>query len=167
MSVKVLIRVLVFLTPLLLWACEDSGDCPCSADTVDPPMSDLSVTWDSGHMSANLMPIVPPDPVACSAWLILENKNPQEAFSKLEIPAADVILAKNDSILGTMQMETDWDGILAPGQIDTILFIKSAGTLRVIDPPCDDQVLIEFMIQNADSATMVFVSDTLTVGCVY
>ena len=159
--------VLVALVALLLFSCEDSENCLCPPDKIDPSMSDLSVTWDRGGIFANLMPVVPPDPVVCQAWLILENKNPREAFSKVEIPRADVILVRNDSILGTIPMETDWDGLLAPGKKDTIFFFKNAGTQPIFSPPCGDQVFVDFMIQNADGDTKVFRPETLTFECVY
>jgi hypothetical protein len=111
------------------------------------------------------MPIVPPDPVMCRAWLVLENKNPQEAFSKVEIPTADVILARNDSTLGTIPIETDWDGLLAPGKKDTIFFFKNVGTEAIFIPPCSERVFLDFMIRNADGDTKVFRPDTLSFGC--
>lgn len=167
MSARVFVLIVLFVAPLMLLACEDTENCMCSPDKIDPPISDLSVLWEKGNMFADLMPIVPPDPIACRAWLIFENKNPRQAFSKLEIPTAKVILVKTDSILGAITMETDWDGILAPGLKDTVLFFKTTGTQPIFDPPCNEQVLIEFVIHNADGETKVFMSDTLVVGCVY
>ena len=70
---------------------------------------------------------VPPDPVVCRAWLILENKNQREAFSHVEISTANVILVRSGSTLGTIPIETDWDGVLAPGKKDTVFFFKNTG----------------------------------------
>jgi hypothetical protein len=123
------------------------------------------VTWERGTIAASLMPIVLPDPVMCRAWLILENKNSREAFSKVEIPAANVILARSDSTLGTIPIETDWDGLLAPGKKDTIFFFKNGGDEPIFDPPCGERVLVDFMIRNADGETKIFRPDTLTFLC--
>jgi hypothetical protein len=111
------------------------------------------------------MPSVPPDPVICRAWLILENKNQREAFSKVEIPTADVILARNNSTLGTIPLETDWDGMLSPGMKDTIYFFKNRGDEAIFIPPCGEKVLMDFMIRNADGDSKVFRPDTLTFEC--
>jgi hypothetical protein len=113
------------------------------------------------------MPIVPPDPVMCQAWLILENMNPREAFSKMEVPAADVVLVRNDSTLGTIPLETSWNGLLAPGTKDTVLFFKNTGNQVIFSPPCTERVFVDFMIQNADGDTRVFRPDTLTFMCVF
>ena len=159
--------LVLVLAILLLCSCEDSEDCVCLPDRIDPPMSDLSVTWDRGTIYANLMPIVPPDPVICRAWLILENKNPREAFSKVDVPTADVILVGADSTLGTIPMETDWDGLLAPGQRDTVLFFKNVGNQVMFSAPCSEQVFLDFMIQNTDGDAKVFRPDTLVFTCVF
>ena len=160
-------RLAVLLVALLLCSCEDSENCLCPPDQIDPPVSDLSVTWHGGSIGADLMPIVPPDPVMCQAWLILENKNSREAFSKVEIPRADVILMRNDTILGTIPMETDWGGLLAPGEIDTIFMFKSAGTQPIFSPPCGERVFVDFMIRNADGDEKIFRPDTLIFQCVF
>ena len=165
MSTRSYFSLVALLMSLLLCSCEDSENCPCSPDRIDPPVSDLLVTWDRGTIAASLMPIVPPDPVMCRAWLILENKNPREAFSKVEIPTADVILVRNNSTLGTIPIETDWDGLLAPGEKDTIFFFKNGGDEAIFSPPCDERVLMDFMIRNADGDTKVFRPDTLTFMC--
>lgn len=148
-------------------ACEESGNCPCTPDKIDPPISDLSVTWERGNIFADLMPIVPPDPVVCRAWLILENKNQREAFSKLEVPTADVILVRNDSTLGTLPIETDWDGVLSPGKKDTVFFFKNTGDDPIFSPPCGERVFVDFVIKNADGDGRVFRPDTLSFECVF
>ncbi|UCH85037.1 MAG: hypothetical protein JSW50_04935 [Candidatus Latescibacterota bacterium] len=130
-------------------------------------MSDLSVSWERGQIFASLMPIVPPDPIVCRVWLILENQNPKEAFSKIEVPTADVILVRNDSTLGTIPMETEWEGLLAPGRKDTIFFFKNTGSDPIFTPPCGDRVLLDFVIQNADGYARMFRSDTLVFECAF
>ena len=167
MSPRSYCHLVALLVTLLLCSCETSENCPCSSDRMDPPMSDLSVTWDRGGIGASLMPIVPPDPVVCQAWLILENKNPREAFSKVEIPTADVILVRIDSTLGSIPIETDWDGFLAPGKKDTLFFFKNTGAEALFSPPCGERVMVDFMIRNSDGDTKVFTPDTLTFLCTF
>ena len=167
MSMRRWIHVAAACLALLLGACEDSDHCTCPPGKVDPPMSDLSVTWERGNIFASLMPIVPPDPIVCRAWLILENENEREAFSELAVPTADVILARNDSTLGVIPIETDWNGILASGQRDTIVFFKNTGPVPIFTPPCGQRVLVDFMIQNADGEARIFRSDTLTFECAF
>ncbi len=95
----------------------------------------------------------PPDPVMCQAWLILGNMNPREAFSKVEVPTADVILVRNNSTLGTIFLETGWDGLLPPGKRDTLFFFKNTGNQEIFSPPCNERFFLDFMIQNADGET--------------
>lgn len=113
------------------------------------------------------MPIQPPDPVACQVWLILENESQLEAFSKIEIPTADVILVGPDSVLGTIPLETDWNGFLAPGKTDTIRLFKNPGDQKVFTAPCSQRVLMDFLIRNVDGETKVFRSQALTFHCVF
>jgi hypothetical protein len=156
---------MVVLVALLLSSCDDSGNCPCSPHRIDPPLSDLLVTWDRGFIEADVMPLPPPDPIRVQAWLILENRNLQEEYSLVEVPSADVILVRADSTLGTLPLHTAWDGLLAPGKKDTILFFKDVGSVAIFDPACDESVLIDFMIRNADGETKVFRPDPLQFTC--
>jgi len=103
----------------------------------------------------------------CQAWLILGNMNPREAFSKVEVPTADVILVRNNSTLGTIFLETGWDGLLPPGKRDTLFFFKNTGNQEIFSPPCNERVFLDFMIQNADGETKVFRPDTLTFMCAF
>ncbi len=155
------------LLALTLCSCSDSDTCPCSPGRGDPPLSDLRVGWDRGVVYADLMPVTPPDPVVCRAWLVLENRNPDEAFSGLEIPAAEVVLAEADSVLGSISLQTNWDGLLAPGASDTILFYKDAGSGTSIGAPCGELILLDFLIRNADGETTVFRPDTLRFQCAF
>lgn len=167
MSTRVLSRAGAIFVVLLMFACEDSDNCTCGPDEINPPLSDLVVSWDRGIIFANLMPIVPPDPIVCQAWLILENKNQHAAFSNVTIPTANVILVRNGSTLGMIPIETDWDGVLAASEKDTVLFFKNTGPQELFNPPCGDDVFLDFKIQNADGDTMMFQSDTLTFECAF
>lgn len=167
MYMKTCSLLAVALLSLTLYSCSGSDTCPCSSGTIDPPISDLLVGWNGGTISANLMPIVLPDPVQCQAWLILENRNTTKPFIKLEVPTADVVLARNDSIIGTIPLHTQWNGLLTPGKIDTVYFYKYAGHEESFDPPCGERVLLDFLIRNADGDARRFRSDTLTCTCVY
>jgi len=166
MSTSVYVRIVALLVVLLLWACGDSDDQPNSIGKTDP-LSDLSVTWNGGTIGANLMPPGPPDPVACQVWLILENESQLETFSELEIPTADVILVDPDSVLGTIPLETDWKGVLAPGKTDTIRVFKNTGNQKIFGAPCSQRVRMEFLIRNVGGETKMFRSPTLTFTCVY
>jgi hypothetical protein len=167
MFTKAIVFFVALIAVLSLSACDDSGECPCPSGKTDPPIDDLSVTWERGNIFANLMPIVPPDPIVCRVWLILENKNQWKAFSRVDVPMADVISLKNDSTLGIIPIETDWDNILAPGTKDTVFFYKNTGDNPIFGPPCGDFVLLDFVIENADGDTKVFRSDTLTFECAF
>jgi hypothetical protein len=70
--------------------------------------------------------------------------------------------------VGTIPLQTDWDGILSSGEIDTVLFFKEMGNnMPFFDPPCGDRVLLDFLIRNADGESMTFRPDTLTFSCTW
>ena len=148
------------LTALLSLSCDDE------TPRIDPPLSDLSVTWHEGFIEGIFFLPTPPDPIRCYSWLILENVSARQAFAQLEVPAADDILVAGDSTLGTIPLLTDWNGVLASGERDTVLFFKEMGwQVPIFDPPCDEGAFIDFMIRNADGETKVFRPDALTLTC--
>lgn len=155
------------LAVLLMWSCGDSEDGPSGTGPVDSSLTNLEVTWYGGTIGANLMPIVPPDPITCQVWLILENKSADRAFTKLEVPTAEVFLVRPDSLLGTIPLETDWDGYLAPAEIDTIRFFKNTGDQAIFPAPCNAQVWLNLLIGSAGGGTTVFPSLPLTFQCVF
>lgn len=114
-----------------------------------------------------MMPPPHPDPIICRAWLIVENRNLHTAFSRIEIPKAEVVLAETDSTLGAIPVETDWAGYLAPGMKDTVYLYKNhiIGRENSFSPPCFREVQMGFIIRNADGDTTVFESDTLVFNC--
>ncbi|UCG52912.1 MAG: hypothetical protein JSW58_04970 [Candidatus Latescibacterota bacterium] len=161
------VRSLLWILLLLLCCCDGSERCPCVPATIDPPIADLSVTWDGGYIWANLMPIVLPDPIGCSVSLILENKNTRRSFTKLEVPRANVVLAEHGSPLGTIPLETSWRGVLVAGEIDTVFFFKPNEDQAAFEPPCSQPVLLQLLIRNADGDSTFFEPDTLIFECTY
>jgi hypothetical protein len=100
-------------------------------------------------------------------WLILENKSAEQAFTKIEIPTADVILERPDSLLGAIPLETDWDGYLAPAETDTIRFFKNTGSEKIFTAPCNERVVLSFLIGSADGGAKVFRSEPMGFQCVF
>lgn len=152
---------------LLVLGCGESDDCVCVVDTGDPPITDLTVTWNDGGIWAGIGPNLAPDPIVCTVWLEFKNRNTRKEFKYVHLRRVEVALADNDSTLGQFPMETYWPGYLAPDAKALAVYGKTEGDQRIFDPPCDQRVLLRFTISNAEGDTMVFQPDTLTFGCVF
>lgn len=165
MSTRISFLPAAVLATALLCSCEDSDRCLCPRGD-DSQLPYLSVTWLDGNIGANLMPPVPVDPIGFQARLILANANPRETYT-IRIPSADVILADNDSLLGTIRIETDWDGVLFPAEQDTVFFFKLTETERIFGPPCNERVWLDFLIQRSDGKATIYRPDPIVFTCVY
>lgn len=114
---------------LLITACEDS---PPQRSAFD----DLNIQFLHGFIRANLGPVVPPDPVDCRLTMVMSNANLEESLEGLSLQEAEVILDSTDQLLGTIQLDSDWSGILQPGEQDTVTFIKLEADQAPFEPPC-------------------------------
>jgi hypothetical protein len=101
-----------FLIASQLFAHCDNNETPPAT------LDDLSVRYLEGYIEANLMPVVPPDPIVCRITVLAQNSNPTETLSGLSLPQADVFLDSSNQRLGTITFGSSWDGQLGPNDQD-------------------------------------------------
>ena len=109
-------------------------------------VADLNVQVMDGFIMANLMPPAEPDPIACRLTLRVVNTDVDHAMSGLSIPSALVFLSKNSQELGTIRLQTDWDGLVEAGQADTVRVVKIAESQEIFPPPCNQGVYLRLRI---------------------
>jgi len=154
-------RTLFFtLFLLILYACDIS-------DSQNPPIEDLKVRFIDGIASSDLMPVVEPDPIYFRIELELQNSNTENRFIDIRISSASVFLDSSNEFLGNIDLSTEWDGNLEPGETDTVTFLKSPSTNEApFDPPCREKVYLEMNIKS-DSDSKQFVTENLLYECAY
>ena len=123
------------------------GIAACDDDTTGPRddaarLGDLTVEVIDGYILADLMPVIPPDPIICYLTLRLTNTNTKHALSGMSIPSAVVCLSKAGLGLGVIRFESDWDGSMAPGEVDTARVSKIGESEKIFDPPCREDVYL-------------------------
>lgn len=119
----------------------------CDGDTSGPRddaarISDLAVDVIDGYINADLMPIIPPDPIACQLTLRLTNTNSKHGLSGVSIPSSVVRLSKNGDELGVIRFETVWDGSIAASEVDTVIVTKIEESQEIFVPPCHEDVFL-------------------------
>ncbi|MEE9271312.1 MAG: hypothetical protein V3V49_13750 [Candidatus Krumholzibacteria bacterium] len=119
----------------------------------------------SGTIGANLMPIVPPDPI--QATVSVEVSNLTGDTVSVTVPGADVFLVRTNAKLGRIDFATAWGGRLNPGQVDTLTVAKINAGVKLFDPPCTEDVVLRITGQSPAIGSVTFDSDTLTFGCVF
>ena len=132
---------IVLLVFLGMVSCDDTSDPGDAAG-----ISDLSVQVIEGHISANLQPIIPPDPILCQLTLRLTNTNSTNPLTGLSIPSAVVFLGSNSTELGIIRFETDWDGAIGAGGVDTVTVTKIQEDQEIFVPPCNESVYLRVRV---------------------
>lgn len=167
------IRPAALLIPaLVISASCDDPDRPESGS-----WSGLEISWEDGYIAADLMPVVEPppdyDPTSFAASLAIHNSG-RSGYSGLEVESADVFLVDADhvvpdagALLGTLVLESDWDGAVLPGQTRTVRIWSVGQTGEGIGAPCSQRVTLRFLIRSDSGETLSFASPELTFGCVY
>lgn len=156
------VRVALWLVVSLMFA----GPPGCGDDDTTKPPTVLQFTFLDGSIGANLMPIVPPDPIGATAMVEIVNPTGDE-FSNVSIPWADVRLAADNSKLGRIEFSTTWRGVIRAFQTDTVTVTKVNAGTTLFDAPCGQGVLLRIAGVQAVGVSTVFESDTLLFACVF
>jgi hypothetical protein len=122
-------------------------------DDEAPGVQPVEATFVSGWIGADLMPIVPPDPIGCTLTLVLRNPNTGVDFSTMNVPSADVHLDRTGEVLGEITLNTLWDGRLLAGEVDTVTVNKVIEFERLFAPPCTEAVYLNVKILNSDGSS--------------
>ena len=146
-------KAMIALLALMLLgaaACDDDT-CPvCPEET--PPM--WVVTVEVEQLSIYEPPLSIPDPIYCDVTLRIENTSSEYSYSGISIPSARVYLLPIDQLLGEIRFETDWDGILDPGDVDIVDLSKILEDAEIFPSPCDSQVRVEIEITSSEHEGM-------------
>jgi hypothetical protein len=152
--------VLVLATALAALGCDDDTSSPG-----DGQIYDLSVEVMDWYLRANLQPPVPPDPILCQATLRVTNTNQTNAISGVTIPSAVVYRADNGTELGTIRFETDWHGVLAATEVDTVTITKIQENEEIFPPPCATSVFLRVRVVKTAVQTRILTTDPVEASC--
>jgi hypothetical protein len=153
----------------VLALCAALGIASCEDDSTDPGtgdgLSDLSIQVLEGYISANLQPVVPPDPILCTLTLRIVNGSGTDPYSGLFIPSAEVFLSENSIELGTIRFQSDWDGAIGAGAIDTVVVTKIQERAEIFDPPCGKRVYLRVRIAKTAVQWRTFSTPAYVFSC--
>lgn len=152
----------VLLISLFLMSCEqDEESAKLSLDQLD-------IQYLNGQISADLMPVVLPDPIFCQIELQMQNESEAQPFTNLKIPNAYVYLDSTHQLLGEIFFSTDWDGNLEVSDVDTVKLVKIFLQESPFQPPCNEIVCLELTIVAHDlNESRLFAVDSLLFGCTH
>jgi hypothetical protein len=143
--------MMIVLALLGMAACEDNECSPCR-DTV-PPISMFKVEVSDWYIHA-LWAMPGPDQIYCHMTLTIENTSSKYSYSGVSIPSAKVYLSATNELLGEILFETDWDGVLDAGDIDTVVLDKIIEDSKLFEDPCNEDVYLELRIIATDHGEM-------------
>jgi len=140
---KIIIPV---LAAAVIWqaGCDDDSCRPRCCP--QPPISVIRMTCLEAYNYANLMPIVPPDPIFCRLTVRIENTSSKYSYAGLSIDSALVYLASSGRYLGRFRFSADWKGALEPGETDTVTALKIQEEEQIFSPPCGEAVYMEVIL---------------------
>jgi hypothetical protein len=127
-------------------ACEDDSCPSCPEKT--PPMSVVSVEVEQLSIYEP-GPDSQPDPIWCDVTLRIENTSSKYSYSGISIPSAKVYLSPINRLLGEIRFQTDWDGVVNAGDVDTVVLRKIHEDAQIFPGPCDAQVRVEIEITSS------------------
>lgn len=152
--------LLIFLIPIFL-----CGNC--HDKVTNPSLDHLKVEFIEGFIGADLMPVVLPDPIFSHLKIVIENQHSWNTFENLTVKYGYVVLNSTNSILGKIEFNSNWDGILEPSDIDTVELDKVFESEKLFDPPCGQEVYLNIEIHCDCGASKHHETDLLIFGCVY
>lgn len=151
---------IILLIGFLFFNCKDNAVSPGALD-------DLETRFLSRYISADLMPVIPPDPIFCQLVLLAKNKSSTSSLAGLSIPEGDVFLNSTNARLGTISFSTTWDGQLGPNEEDTLRLTKVMSKTSLFTPPCEQYAYLHLTIKNQSNASKTMKIDSLLFTCTY
>jgi len=136
--------IILIITAVLIIGCDDEPEWPVVIG--EPIESALEVRVLDMRIFADLMPIVPPDPINCRLTLSVENRSSKYSYTGLHVPAGAVFLAENGLYLGDFFFSSNWDGKLGRGEADTFRVLKMQSASQIFPPRCGDSLYIRFVL---------------------
>lgn len=144
------------------------GGLRCDDNAITPNILDkIEVRFLSGRISADLMPIVPPDPIRARIVLLVHNTDSLQPVSGLLVPEAEVFLNSGRQRLGQIRFSSNWDGRLTAGEQDTVELEKVVTESLPFDPPCEKYVYLDMKIADIAGNSKSFSTDSLLFECTY
>ena len=141
--------------------------CCYNPETPSATLEDLSLRSLGGYIEANLMPVVPPDPITCQISLLVQNGNATETLIGVSIPQAEVYLDSANQRLGTISFSTTWDGRVGPNEQDTVHLTKVMSQTTLFAPPCTKSVYFNLVVRDQSNNSKTFKTESLLFTCVY
>jgi hypothetical protein len=136
-------------------------------ETPSATLDDLTIRSLGGYIEANLMPVVPPDPITCQITLLVENGNATETLMGVSIPQAEVFLDSARQRLGRISFSTAWDGRIGPNEQDTVRLTKVVSQTTLFPPPCTKSVYFSLVVKDQSDSSKTFRTESLLFTCVY
>jgi hypothetical protein len=146
--------------------CQLFANCD-NPETPSATLDDLSIRFLDGYIEANLMPVVPQDPIVCQIAFLVQNGNPTEALIGLSITQAEVYLDSTNQRLGTINFLTAWDGRIGPIEQDTVRLTKVISQTTLFPPPCMRKVYFNLVVKDQGNNSKTFKTESLLFSCVY
>ena len=155
-----LVNTVILLTAILFLHCNDDVISPSS-------LNDLETHFFGGYISADLMPLVPPDPITCQLVLIAKNKSSSASLIGLGIPRAEVFRDSTNVRLGTISFSTSWNGRLGPNEQDTVRLTKVVSPASLFTPPCGKYLYLNVMIKDGSNDSTMIKINSLFFSCTF
>ncbi|MBD3178326.1 MAG: hypothetical protein GF417_01260 [Candidatus Latescibacteria bacterium] len=133
----------------------------------NPPVSLLRMSILDVVVYANLMPMVPPDPVICEVTLAVENRSSGYPFSGLSVPSGYMYRSSDNSFLGFFRFSSAWDGRVGPSSIDTFTVRKRQEDAAIFSPPCGEDVYLYIFLSDGRYSGLADRSTGINFQCVY
>ena len=158
--------VFTILMFAVLTQCDDST-------SPSPPgayLDSLQVEVLQVRIFADLMPIVPPDPIFSRIEMRLENTYRNYSIESLKISAANVMSKETGEQLGQFRYTTDWPGELAPGEVDTVTWTKIQEDYTPIDSvhsTCGDSLTLQFSLVEQEQDSLHLSVEDIVFGCAW
>jgi hypothetical protein len=131
-------KVLAAAIALGFGGCDDSG----TNATIDDIIVESAIV----SISANLEPPVSSNPVRCHVQVVLSNRSAATMHWRLAFPIGEVILKSTKENLGTIRLATPWDGVLLPGERDSIWLAEADSTAANVRITCGERVYMKLSL---------------------
>ena len=152
----------LLLTLVVISGCPDVG--------IEPAGDELALEYIAGGIYADMMPVIPPvvnDRLGCFVDVLVRNKGSKSLHVEFRILQGELYRSGTRTRFGTLYFQTDWEGMLAGGEADTVRLEKASLSENFLQPECGASLRLDIELGESDRWLYKLSSDSLILGCVY
>jgi hypothetical protein len=152
----------IILFMVITLSCNQSNEL-----NLDNNFNFIKINYISAIGFSDLMPAIPPDPINFSAEFEFYNQSESKTIDGFNVLESYVLNAKDDSIIGKIEIYPYPEILLTSGEKKIITFYKKRCKTKLFEVPCNESVYLKIIVMDKYGNSKELLTDDFVYTCTY